>query len=584
MNQTHRFALATLLAVVLLPVAHARAWEPGGADLDKAIAEGTFAAYQESASAFLAAKAAGKTDQAALGALIEDPQVRAAIDQRQLIAKCGADKLVAFAKADPANPAFLGWLMKDTAALDQLLEGCVPLHLNAREQNNYSINTDILDRLRKIKAADPELKDGLYLRVAIATAIAPPGSGAPGAGQGKTVDPVDRYKHFKEAHKNKELVPSFDDLTVWELQKVVQSGASNEDLAWGRQMIRDWRPDLLIDEAVVNSTSFVWRRNAPPQFYPFKGMKDVLAGGGKCGPRSSWSVFICQACGVPAAGVGQPAHACVAYKSANPMVEPQPGSHWKVGFGRGWQVSKLEGMSGPEFIAAVEDRAHRKEFSQVEHLRWLAAALPAADQATPIMDVAHAIQKSLTAAKTDLTASLKAEEAEADPGAVKAAAEAKPVAAKLDPTKPQVTEPVVAKDGKIHVEAGNYAATGGQISWGGQSPHVLLHDSPDGGKQIFFQQQMVSQWADYVVDVPESGTYEVVMKAACVNEGQDLEVCLGSVVLAKVPIALTHGIWQETAPVEIKLEKGVQTLRVQTPTTEHRRGIALRWFELKRKG
>jgi hypothetical protein len=273
----------------------------------------------------------------------------------------------------------------------------------------------------------------------------------------------------------------------------------------------------------------------------------------------------------------------VAYKSANPMVEPQPGSHWKVGFGRGWQVSKLEGMSGPEFIAAVEDRAHRKEFVQVERLRWLAAALPAADQATPIMEVAHAIQKSLTTAKTDLTASLKAEEAEADPGAVKAAAEAKPAPAKVDPTKPRATGPVVAKDGKIHVEAGDYMATGGQISWGGQAPHVLLHDSVDGGKQVFFQQQMVSQWADYSVDVPESGTYEVVMKAACVNEGQDLEVCLGSVVLAKVPIVLTHGLWQETAPVELKLEKGVQMLRVQTSTTEHKRGIALRWFELKRK-
>jgi hypothetical protein len=198
------------------------------------------------------------------------------------------------------------------------------------------------------------------------------------------------------------------------------------------------------------------------------------------------------------------------------------------------------------------------------------------------MAVAHAIQQSLATAETDLTASLKAEEAEAEPGAVKAAATPAPTT--VDPTKPRATGPAVTKDGKIHVEAGDYVATGGQISWGGQTPHVLLHDSVDGGKQVFFQQQMMSQWVDYSIDVPERGTYQLVMKAACVNDGQELEVWLGGVALAKVPIALTHGIWQETAPVEVTLEQGVQTLRVQTSTTEHRRGIALRWIELKRKG
>ncbi len=39
--------------------------------------------------------------------------------------------------------------------------------------------------------------------------------------------------------------------------------------------------------------------------------------------------------------------------------------------------------------------------------------------------------------------------------------------------------------------------------------------------------------------------------------------------------------WQETAPVELTLAKGRQTIRIQTPTTEHKRGIALRSFELR---
>jgi hypothetical protein len=44
-------------------------------------------------------------------------------------------------------------------------------------------------------------------------------------------------------------------------------------------------------------------------------------------------------------------------------------------------------------------------------------------------------------------------------------------------------------------------------------------------------------------------------------------------------------LWQETPPVELKLDKGKQTLRIQTPVSvnaeNHKRGIALKWFELK---
>ena len=102
-------------------------------------------------------------------------------------------------------------------------------------------------------------------------------------------------------------------------------------------------------------------------------------------------------------------------------------------------------------------------------------------------------------------------------------------------------------------------------------------------QQIFFQQQMKSQWVDYSIQVPQAGTYWVVMTAACVNDSQKLEICVGNAVLATVAIPLTHGLFQETPPVELKLEKGLQTLRLQTSPTEHMRGIALRSFDLTLK-
>lgn len=300
--------------------------------------------------------------------------------------------------------------------------------------------------------------------------------------------------------------------------------------------------------------------------------------------NTTYSVMVCQAFGIPAIGVGQPAHACVAYKAVNPMTEPQPGSAWKVGFGAGWDKSTLEDtqggrLKGPDFLAGIEKRSDAAKFSQVEHLRWLASALTADEKATAVMGVARKINDAIAAVKTDLTASLKPDEAEADPsvkaGKVNAAAAS------------AATQPggvVRAAVGVIQVEASAFAKTGGKISWGGQAPNVLVHDPFGGGKQVYFQQQMKEQWADYTIEVPVSGTYRITMQAASVNEDQILEVCSGTNVLAKVPITFAFGLWQESQPVELKLERGKPTIRVQTPVSvdaeNHKRGIALRSFQL----
>jgi hypothetical protein len=550
--------LKSLLAGILLGslAAPAHAWEPNAKDLDNAIQSGDFAAYLNNANAWL--NQSGKLAEGPLLALLKNPLFVSTLDQRQFITKTGADKLAAFAKADAANPAFLSWLLKNTPALELYLEAVVPLGLAAREDNSYGLSTAPLELWKKILAADPEAKDGLYLKIAIATAILPPGSVNIGAGGAKTpAEPVARYQHYKTAHQNKELFPSFADLTVWELTKVVCSGASNEDLAWGRQMINAWRPDLRKNELVVNSTSEVWRRNSPIDFNGT--FKNVLTGGGKCGPRSSWSVFICHAFGIPAIGVGQPAHACVAYKTAYPMAEPQPGSAWKVGYGRGWQVSKLEGMGGLDFLAAVQDREHTAQFSQVEHLRWFAAALTTPADASAVMAIAHKIQQSLTTAKTDTTASLKPEEAEK---------EVTPEAATATVAAPQGPIKVVA--GATRIEAAAFSRMSG----------IRVLDGFTGGKQVNFDKNLQESWVEYTLEVPASGTYTLAMQAAAANVEQVFNLKAGTNEPAALAIPNTNGVWGMTPAVEIKLEKGRQPLRVTAP---FQRGVAVQSFELKFK-
>ncbi|MEI6606271.1 MAG: hypothetical protein WCP35_13250 [Verrucomicrobiota bacterium] len=411
---TGKCLLASMLLGALAAPLHA--WEPNARELDTAINSGDFGGYLAAATHWLNQKVPAKPDEKALVTLLKDSTFRTVLAQRQLIAKTGADQLAAYAKASAANQTFLGWLLKNPTAMDLYLEAATPTGLTAREENKWMLKTDALAIWQKVQLADPASKDGMYLKMAIGLAINPPP--AEGTHSKIAIDPVGRYQYFKAADKAKELVPSFKNLTAWEFSKVFcNSGptASDEEFTWGRQMLRTFRPDLAVDGKVVDIVSMVWRRGSPN---PYTGMQTMLQGGGKCGPRSFFGVFINQAFGIPAIGVGQPKHACIAFKSPDPAMEPQPGSAWKVVYGGGWAVSKLDGLKGPEFVEGVEARMRVAQFSLVEHLRWLAASLTNAEQAAAVGTLANetAAQKSIH--MIDLDSTGKAEEAEADPGTV----------------------------------------------------------------------------------------------------------------------------------------------------------------------
>jgi hypothetical protein len=260
--------------------------------------------------------------------------------------------------------------------------------------------------------------------------------------------------------------------------------------------------------------------------------------------------------------VGQPAHACVAYKACDPSLQPQPGSVWKVAYGRGWQVSKLEGLSGPDFLAGVEERSRVAEFSQVEHLRWLASALASKEQADAVMGVARKIQQAAPAATTDFAASAKAAEADKelqpDAKAVKAPAATPPAPVKVSP-------------GGTRVEAAAFSGMSG----------VCVYDCFTGGKQVNFQKNMPSSWVDYTLDVPMAGTYALRMRTAAPNVDQVLDIGSGTNKLATVKVPNTTGLWGTTEAVDVSLDKGIQTLRVSAP---FQRGVAVRWLELRPRG
>jgi hypothetical protein len=281
------FLLPASLVILLSSVT----WCPGTLpEVKGALQKASISTYHEQVTQWInqrVAKHSKVTTKAGLQELLDDATLRQALAQRQLLEKLGAGNIDSFVKGNEKRQAFLGRLLLNSPAMEHALEGATPIGRSHRDQDKWSIPLSALEIWYQLLSSDPDAQSGIYLKLALATGLNPPGTGNQGAGQAKKPEtPLARYQFYKASHQDGELFPSFDTLSVWEYRQIVSSNASNSDLAWGRNSINTWRPDLRNNELVVNSTSEVWRRNSP---IPLNDtFKNVLAGGGKCGPRSSW--------------------------------------------------------------------------------------------------------------------------------------------------------------------------------------------------------------------------------------------------------------------------------------------------------
>ena len=161
------------------PKPHRFEVKPNHNALDAAINAGDFSGYFTNISTWLSEKLpadSASISEAAMQSLLKDPAFANTLSQRQLLLKVGAVNVEAFAKADKENKAFLTWLLRNTQAMDLYLEAATPTGIKAREANNWVISPASLELWKKLYYADPDSRQGIYLKLAIATALNPPGT------------------------------------------------------------------------------------------------------------------------------------------------------------------------------------------------------------------------------------------------------------------------------------------------------------------------------------------------------------------------------------------------------------------------
>lgn len=190
---------------------------------------------------------ASKVAKASSRPLLDDIEAKLDAMDQTLLAKCailthGTPKGIGgFASLSQENADLIEKLLADTDLMNDMLKADGAK--NGRYGEAMQIYSKILSSSRNID--ESLILHHLALGTALELAVPMTEFDLPDV----KVDPLKRYQHYEDAFLAGELDTSFASRTVWECRMIIDSDAPNEQLAWGREMLRNYRPDeVLLDD------------------------------------------------------------------------------------------------------------------------------------------------------------------------------------------------------------------------------------------------------------------------------------------------------------------------------------------------
>ena len=228
----------------------------------------------------------------------------------------------------------------------------------------------------KIQDSCKDATAGIFQRLALAIALehAVPvvqTNPAEDTNAPETVDPVKRYHHYKKAYLDGELDPTFKNLSTWDLRMVVNGDEPDETLAWGREMLRNYRPDHIYNEnfgwryvAIVGSDVKYGSGDVKYDRPELQKYQNILMNGGVCGRRAFIGRFILRAFGVPTTARPSRGHAALAHWTP---------SGWCVNLGGGWGAgwTSTQYDKDVDFLASSQARNNPEAYLQVKRAQWI---------------------------------------------------------------------------------------------------------------------------------------------------------------------------------------------------------------------
>lgn len=365
------------------------------------------------------------------------------------------------------------------------------------------------------------------------------------------VDPLERYQHYEQAYFNRELDPTFEHLTVWELRMVVNSDAPNEQLAWCRSMIRNYHPDIcLMDDYrwrygwIVRSDVYYKQPEWPRE--P-KDYMQLVSGGGQCGPRAWMGRFACKAFGMPTWGCQQPGHAALGRWTPD---------GWTTILGVGFERSFWNGRQGLDFVCETKIRASNGDFAyfqSTELLAWI-GKMTGEKEYISVPCPTHLWSSLALMQRIRLSNEVQPQQQQQQATDSMEQCEIFSQITEMRQLEPENESIAKADDGSIVVPVSCVASKSG---------NATFMKSFLGGKQVVLKPdwQLSYNLPEDMMMAQEKETYKMTVRIVTIHENDPPPLLVSvenkndkSVVREySISIPYTMGAWQDTEPVEIEL-------------------------------
>jgi len=508
--------------------------------------------------------AAAKILLTAVEPLLASEKLDAKLVKCAVLAEATPRGLAEFAQQGKEQEALVEKLLADDTLMKQMLEA------GGARFSKYGRAMEIYTAIQKASA---KAREGTLQRLALAVSLEHAMPVAQSSAKDETnapatVDPVKRYLHYEKAYLDGELDPAFKNLTVWEYRMVVDCDAPDQILAWGREMLRNYRPDHIYNPdygwrytATVKTEVPYGSENVKCDLATLHNYQNIIKDGGICGRRAFFGRFILQSFGIPTWGVTQYKHAALSHWTPKGWV-----INLGAGFHQSWWDKDESPRSGADFLLETQARKHGQEYTKVLRAQWISHVLgeQAYNDRKGVTggfwsNLAHYQSVALAATAVTLDP-LGQELAEAN--------EAK--------EKQKVEQPKLADADRKIVIGPNGVITIPAVAYSKPSGHYAAMKSFSGGMQLHCTGGFKT---DYTVEVPQAGKYVLTARVVTAQEGQKFRVLANdSKEPTEIAVPYTIGYWQQTQPVEIALDKGKNVVHFMLQ--DGSRGVTIKEFTL----
>ena len=493
----------------------------------------------------------------AAGSLLSSDKLDAELVKGTVLAEATPQGLAEFAQQGKEQEALVEKLLADNTLMKQMLEaGGAKFGKYGRAMEIYTA----------IQQASPKANEGTLQRLALATSLE-----YAMLREDSNADPVKRYLHYEKAFLNGDLDSAFKNLAVWEYRLVVNCDAPDEILAWGREMLRNYRPDHIYNpdygwrySATVRTEVAYGSQNVKDDLPSLHNYQNIIKDGGVCGRRAFFGRFILRSFGIPTWGVTQHGHAALSHWTPKGWVV-----NLGAGFPHSWWDKDEAPRSGADFLLETQARVHARDYLKVLRAQWTSRVLgeQAYNDRKGVAGgfwsgMAHFQMVALAATAVAL-GPLGQELAEANESKESKEKE-KVEQAKLAEADRKT---VVAQAGTITIPA---------VAHSNPTGHFASMKNFSGGMQLHCTG---GYKAEYAVEAPRAGKYALAARVVTVQEGQKFLLTAND---AKAPVEIavpyTIGMWQQTQPVEISLVNGKNVLHFALQ--DGSRGVTIKDFTL----